>query len=466
MRSSLKTLIAIAAAVLVVPSFANADDPGGGDDLQEVLSRMSDLEQQLRATNDSLAAANARVDQQQKMLSKLGTESSSGAMGALSDFLTETTFGGWVSASYFYNTNNPDSGATMGANLGEARDGLGNAYHGNSNSFQLDEVWIEMSNNATPDSRGGFQIDVLMGHTADVLCDHDSDGRDGASDVCLYNANVSYLAPITDNGIELTAGRFATAIGAERPGATYNFNITRGLVWNLQPINHTGVKVASWYDGGLDWMLGISNTSGYEGAANLAQNTDLDDEKVFLWRIGYRMSDSMAIAFSGLWGGDCALATGGSTCSELGRNRDKQGVVDMVLDWNPSDRLSTWLDVIYVWTKNEQRAGNAAAVGVAAAGRYAVTDATGFAMRAEYVRSWDDYVEMHIPVSPNDDQNLWSITATVDHKLTDHLTVKGEVVYQEGSAGKSNDKQFFQDSEHDDNLENQVLLGVQMTYQF
>jgi hypothetical protein len=63
MRSSLKSFIAIAAAVLVVPSFASADDMGGGDDMQEVLSRMSDLEQQLRATNDSLAAANARVDQ-------------------------------------------------------------------------------------------------------------------------------------------------------------------------------------------------------------------------------------------------------------------------------------------------------------------------------------------------------------------------------------------------------------------
>jgi hypothetical protein len=250
MRSSLKSFIAIAAAVLVVPSFASADDMGGGDDMQEVLSRMSDLEQQLRATNDSLAAANARVDQQQSMLSKMG--SSGSTMPALSDFITETTFGGWVSASYFYNTNNPHSDSTSGANLGSSRDGLANAFHGNSNSFQVDEVWFEISNDATSESRGGFQIDVLMGHTADILCDHDSDGRNGASDVCLYTANVSYLAPITDAGIEITAGRFATAIGAERPGAPYNFNITRGLVWNMQPINHTGVKMASHYENGLD----------------------------------------------------------------------------------------------------------------------------------------------------------------------------------------------------------------------
>ena len=122
MRSSLKSFIAIAAAFLVVPSFASADDVGGGDDLQEVISRMSDLEQQLKATNDALAASSAKVDQQQRMISKLGTSNQSGLAPALSDFLTETTFGGWVGASYFYNTNNPNSGESHDANQGLGRD--------------------------------------------------------------------------------------------------------------------------------------------------------------------------------------------------------------------------------------------------------------------------------------------------------------------------------------------------------
>jgi hypothetical protein len=479
MRSSLKSLIAIAAAVLVVPSFASADDMGGGDDMQEVLSRMSDLEQQLRATNDSLAAANARVDQQQKMLSKMGTGKPGGAMPALSEFLTETNFGGWVSASYFYNLNNPDSADTAGANLGNSdRGSLANAFHGNSNSFQVDEVWFEISNDATPESRGGFQIDVLMGQTADVMCgdfDSDDDGddkddrdRNGGSEPCLYTANVSYLAPITDAGIEITAGRFATAIGAERPGAPYNFNITRGLVWNMQPINHTGVKAASTYDNGLDWMLGVSNTSGYEGSQS-AQNTDLDDEKVFLWRLGYKASDTTSIAFSGLWGGDCALSAGASDCADLGHDEDKQGVVDMVLDWNPSDRLSTWLDVMYVWTNNEDRNGDPSALGIAAAGRYAITDATGFALRAEYVRAWDDYLEI-TPTSSvdadKDDHDLWSVTGTIDHQLTDHLSVKAEAVYQQGNSKKTTESQFFQDDDSSDYDNEQVLVGVQMTYRF
>ncbi len=137
----------------------------------------------------------------------------------------------------------------------------------------------------------------------------------------------------------------------------------------------------------------------------------------------------------------------------------------MVLDWNPSDRLSTWVNVDWIWTDDEMRAGDPRALGIAVAGRYAVTDATGFALRGEYVRSWDQYVEL-MGSSALDNQNLWSITGTIDHKLTDHLTVKAEVVYQEGSTDGSQDDVFFVNDNVGDLSERQVLIGAQMVYQF
>ena len=256
MRSSLKSLIAVAAVFLVVPLFASADDVGGGDDLQEVLSRMSDLEQQLKATNDALAASSAKVNQQQKMLSKLGTSNQSGPMAALSDFLTETTFEGWVSASYFYNTNDPDSGRTMGANSGTIG---ANPYHPNHDSFQVDQVWFSMSNEATPESRGGFEIDIVYGETGDRLA---TGFEANALFDYLFSANISYLAPITDAGIKITAGRFGKHVGSESVKDTENFNITRGLLYVFQPVNFTGVKLSAEYDSGFSWMLGASNNSG------------------------------------------------------------------------------------------------------------------------------------------------------------------------------------------------------------
>ena len=475
MRSSLKTCIAIAAAFLVVPSFVSADDVGGGDDLQELLSRMSDLEQQLTATNDALAASSAKVDQQQKMLGKLGTSKQSGAMLALSDFLTETTFGGWVSGSYFYNTNNPKSGNSRGANVGTFG---ANRLHPNSGSFQVDQVWFSMSNLATPESRGGFEIDIVYGQTGDRV---GTGGEANALASYLYNANVSYLAPITDAGIEITAGRFESQIGSETLQDPYNFNITRGLLWSLQPVNFTGVKLSSTYDSGWSWMLGMSNNSGYGGAGVInAQNFDNDDDKVFLWSLGYQASDTLSVAFNGLYGGDCARVGGNNTppaaappafsnCGLNGRNSDRQVLYDFTLNWDPSDRLSTWVNVDYMYPTNDGRAGSPYVFGVAAAGRYGITDDTGFALRFEYIYSNDNY--LGVPATPiistSDDQDVFSTTATLDHALTEHLSVKAEVVYQVGHSRDTADSQYFCNSGCLGSLsKDQLLLGAQMTYEF
>ena len=483
MRSSLKTCIAVAAALLVVPSFASADDVGGGDDLQELLSRMSDLEQQLKATNDALAASSAKVDQQQKMLGKLGTPKQSGAMLALSDFLTDTTFGGWVSGSYFYNTNNPNSGRTIEANSGDFG---ANRFHPNSNSFQVDQVWFSMSNQATPESRGGFEIDIVYGQTGDALDFYGGAGN--MDDAFVYNANVSYLAPITDAGIEITAGRFEDHIGSEAVQDPYNFNITRGLLWSLQPVGFTGVKLSSEYENGVNWMLGISNNSGFDDTNETKPwNFDDDDAKVFLWSVGYQASDALSVAFNGLYGGDCAqvgnalgnIGTpgGGGVCGVNGRNNDRQVIFDFTLNWDPSDRLSTWLNVDYMYFVNDQRvAGEPYILGVAAAGRYGITDATGFALRLEYIYSNDNYLGVSAPgiffAKPaswyTEDQDLWSATATLDHALTEHLSVKAEVVYQEGNSRSNTDNMYFCNKTCNSGFltRSQLLLGAQMTYEF
>ncbi|MGE4607002.1 MAG: outer membrane beta-barrel protein, partial [Myxococcota bacterium] len=443
MRSSLKALVAISAMLLAVPTFAIADEVGDGGDMQELLTRMSDMEQQLRATNDALASANARVDQQANQLGKIET-APTGALPALSNFLSQTDFSGWVSGSYFYNTNNPDSGDGTGANSGA--NSVTAPFHPDSNSFQVEQVWFGMQNAATAESRAGFEVDLVWGETADVLR-----GADPANSNLsyLYSANVSYLAPITDAGIMITAGRFATSIGAESAKAPDNYNITRGLVYNLQPINHTGVKASASYDNGFDWMLGVANTAGYGtrvqingGNATFAQQHDSDDAKTFLWRLGYKMSDTLAIGINGLYGGDCLVNTGPS-CGEVGNDKDDQGVVDVVVNWDPSDKLSMYLNFDYYWANRDGRTGspqgNPEAFGLGVAGRYAVTDNTGVSLRGEWVGFRDDYFGIScggLTLCPgfDNDQDLWEITTTLDHALTDHLTVKAEVAYVAGSG--------------------------------
>ena len=64
---------------------------------------------------------------------------------------------------------------------------------------------------------------------------------------------------------------------------------------------------------------------------------------------------------------------------------------------------------------------NGQAFGIAVAGRVAVTDNTGVATRVEYVVADEDLA------GGTEDSELFSLTGTVDHALTDNVMVRGEV---------------------------------------
>ena len=232
--------------------------------------------------------------------------------------------------------------------------------------------------------------------------------------------------------------------------------------------------------------------------------------------MGYQVSDTMSLALNGLYGGNCAtedqlfgvgagtipVAGGcGITIDATGRtntgNTDRQLLFDFTMNWDPSDKLSTWVNVDYMKPTNARRpSGNPYAFGVAVAGRYGITDATGISLRGEMIRSNDNYLGIAAPlnlatIAPDlingtpptiltavpgwykEDQVLWSLTATLDHALTEHLSIKAEVVYQEGntnhkSNGGATANEFFcnKSCEGSHLTRRQVLLGAQMTYEF
>ena len=263
-------------------------------------------------------------------------------------------------------------------------------------------------------------------------------------------------------------------------------------------------------------MLGLTNNSGYAtlhtnpyALAPGAKNYDTDDDKAFIWRLGYEVSDQLSLALNGLYGGDCATEDplGSDTIGAVGgcgitytfadgranpSGNDKQLLLDFTMNWDPSDKLSTWVNVDYMKPIGDRRNGNPAALGIAAAGRYGITDNTGISLRGEYIYSKDNYIGLATPINfatiaPDliegtppgtvtpapgwykEDQDIFSLTATLDHALTEHLKVKAEVVYQQGSGNHTpNDNQFFcNKSCQNGYLTNrQVLLGAQMTYEF
>jgi hypothetical protein len=363
------------------------------------------------------------------------------AMSALSSFLESTEFSGWVAVSYNYNFNGSSNTKKEGRNSGffAGRDAGLFPFHSDSNTFAVDQIWFEIDKPASEDSRGGFHVDLLFGETAESLgggahsgsFDQDPfagqafddvnsgnivqledlviENRNGSGDlVKVYSAYVSYLAPL-GTGVEINAGKLPTLLGAEVAQSPYNFNITRGLVYGLQPITHLGVIVSTELSPGVSASLGATN------GVFSDTNTDLDDNKALTGQLAYS-SDLFSVATSVIWGSPMSSREG-----------DRVGVLDVVLTADPADSLSLWVNFDYQWFRGDGEELDGNNYGIAVAGRYAVSDRAGFSARGEWVR-YDPHENMFasIPTTGDTERDLFSATATLDYALTNHLQFRLE----------------------------------------
>src|SRR5262245_5114915 len=259
------TVLAAAAAIGFVPLPALAGDDVEAQ-LRQMNERMSQMEQQLQATNEELAASKQRVEEQQTVIQNLDEDRQ--ASSGLSRFLSETEFSGLVAASYTYNFKNFNS-SSVGRN-GQSTTGGENAslfgivapQHQNSNNFQIDQLAFRMKKTPTAESRAGWGASITWGSSADVLAGRSSTSGDATGDLPeLTEAYASYLFDVME-GVNLTLGRYMTPVGAESFFMNENINVTRGLLWTLQPVNHTGGYIGGACECGLSWQLGASNGYG------------------------------------------------------------------------------------------------------------------------------------------------------------------------------------------------------------
>lgn len=127
-------------------------------------------------------------------------------------------------------------------------------------------------------------------------------------------------------------------------------------------------------------------------------------------------------------------------------------IIDVVMTADPMDNLSVWANFDYVNTSGDDRFMNGEAYGIAVAGRLGVTDKTGIATRVEYV-----LVDQDLALA-TDDVEIFSLTGTVDHSLTDNLVVRAEIrwdnLIEDGGGSFANAK------------DNQVTAIAEIYYAF
>jgi hypothetical protein len=480
MRSSWNLLVAVAAGLMLAPQLATASDVE--EQLRQMQERMAQLEDKLQAQDDQLNAAEQRVEEQQRVIEDAGLNEES-AGSALSRFLEQTEFSGVVAASWGWNFNNPKAPTMAGLNnpagvrgtgvtnsgLNTGIFGLTNPFHQNTNTFQLDQLLFSMMKPATVESRGGFGVDLAYGASADALrnsgcADFDDifgcTGSGNSGDLSfLYQAYAEYLAPI-GNGMLVKGGRFETIVGSEVFRADENYNITRGLLYAMQPTSHTGLMLSGEVTSGVSLGGGIVN--GYSNTM-----ADSDQTKTFLAQIAWA-GETAGLGFNVVTGGDVVnpliLLPAGVG---VGKNSDRVTLFDVVASWDPSDNLGMWLNFDYWMPVKDGVAGtgNTDYWGIGAAGRYGVTDAVGVALRGEYVFGNNAAVVCcgggggdggHV--------QLIELTGTVDFALTDNLKVLGEVRWDKGMLeGTANDV-FINGGAFVKS--NQIQAMLQMLYSF
>ncbi|RIL06580.1 MAG: hypothetical protein DCC71_06260 [Proteobacteria bacterium] len=450
MISRWTTAFAVIATLAFSPSLATASDANVERQLDEMQKRMQQMEDKLQATNDQLESANQRVEEQSQLIEQSGLAETRGSSNGLPGFLGEITVGGWVAASYLYNINDPNDDFNDGVQgLNSGLNGAFYPLHPDHNSFSLDQVWWEIERPISEEHRGGFRLDTTYGKTGALLSGPNNRGDRDDSSIYVSQAYVQYLAPIGD-GLTFKAGKFNTLIGVEVAQTVYNWNITRGSLWTLlQPVDHIGV-LASYAFGDSGFDIALGGVNGFR-----PDDPDRNDAKSFLGRVGWT-GDTASFALSNIYGAE-----------GTGDDGDETGVLDAIVKFNPTDRLAFWLNGDYAY--NDSFGKNA--WGVAAAGRFGITDRTGIALRGEYVSLDEnpfgldgiDGVDGFEFLAPGE-TDTWGITATIDHLLTDNLMVRAEARYDWVTKDDVDNEEFWEDSAELD--DDQIVVGAEIIYNF
>jgi hypothetical protein len=426
--------LALALGLAFGPSAALAAD----DDVQEALKQVQD---RLSAVEDQLEAANTRVAEQEKLIQSSGLAPVDSG-NKLTTWINSLEFDGWVSATYWYNFNDVDNDALVGGNKGVF--GQSNPFNPDANQFSFDQLWFSFGKPVTEDSRAGFWADIVYGKVAGLL--PFGNAAEGGNSLYLGNAYVQYLTPF---GPTVKMGKFATLLGAEVAQAPLNWNISRGLVYNvLEPIDHTGILLTGPVgESGFDYGFGVVNDV-------FKSQSTVSNGKAYLARVGYT-GEGWSLGMNTIYG---AMS---SSIGPPGDEEARGGIVNLLFKHDPTESFSWYVNYDYSWRDGDyDEFSGATGHGISVAGRYAITERLGAALRAEYVTTDEGFLlEREV--------NLWGLTGTIDYALTEQLTVKAELRWDQGSIRRAPDDLY--PSNHSGlevDEDDAAVIGVEAIYRF
>jgi Putative beta-barrel porin-2, OmpL-like. bbp2 len=325
------------------------------------------------------------------------------AVPALSDLLTGwgLTTSGEFAASYYHSNGYP--GSTW------------RGFDQDHDSFQLDEAGLQIG--YQPKSGIGGFVDVIAGTDAQILNENEN-GSDSSIDV--RQAYLQYATgPLT-----IIAGKYVTLAGAEVINPAQNTNYSRSLLfWELEPLDHTGIRATYAATDTLSISVGVNN--GWNYTSGLGSGSKTGE-----FNATWTPNKIVSVAVTGYFGKDNILAYGGNPSPG-----QDLSLIDVVATYNVTSALTLELNADFKQSSGDGNltAGDDATVhtnGFAGYANYAISDAFRVSVRGEYL----SYLGAGHAIEG---------TVTLGYTPVKNFEVRAELRYDKLSDGLVNSGAFY-----------------------
>ncbi len=178
--------------------------------------------------------------------------------------------GGFVDVYYGYNSNETSPGLRT--------------FDVQHNTFSLSLAELNLTKEASSDSRVGLRLDLDFGRTADLTTAFEP----GDGDRAVYgNIEQAYLSLLTGK-MQWDVGKFVTPIGAEVIESQDNWNYTRSILFGYAiPFYHLGVRATLPVGGKLSLtghlVNGWNNASELDGQKTFAVGATVTPNEKLTW---------------------------------------------------------------------------------------------------------------------------------------------------------------------------------------
>ncbi|NPA39619.1 MAG: porin [Thermodesulfobacteria bacterium] len=245
---------------------------------------------------------------------------------------------------------------------------------------------------------------------------------------------VAYLKFKAIKGVELDIGRMPTLIGYESAFTYQNPYIQRGLVWNMQPVLHDGIR-ASFSYAGFDFKAGIND--GYYSASTKTTDGKLVISPAVEFSISKELNSKLSLSFN------CLIPSKSAKPNDTADPANKEQY-DIVGSYS-FGKLSVGFDTLYVYAPKDDEAGvpeAAKAFGTALHFSYLVSQSLSLNARLEYVKDFSDKGQIDL-VGLGDDNSAVTFTLSPEYE-EGSLFVKGELSYVKASKNFTYKNKDFQ----------------------